>query len=143
MPGVAPSARPGPPVAEQTPLTRWSAAIADAPEACVVVDVAGRVRGLSDAGGGLLGVAPAAAVDRLLLDVVEPIDFYTGEAPAEYADRIPPLIVLKTGGLQRGLLRVQRGDGSPLTLDAVATPLRDAAGKIVGSLTFFAAVTPG
>lgn len=143
LPGLTPADPSTATGAEHTALTRWSTAIAGAPEPCVVLDVDGRVRALSEAAGELLGTTTSATLDRALLDVVEPIDFYTGESPAEYADRIPPLIVLKTGGLQRGLLRVVRGDGSPLTLDAVATPLRDAAGTLVGSLTFFAAVTPG
>ncbi len=123
-----------------TPLAGWSAPVATAHDACVLVDTAGRVVSISASGAAVLGCAAATVTGRPLLDVVTLVDFATGEAPADYAARIPPLSALKFATLVRGLLRVRAAGDRLVTVDAVAAPLHDGAGEVVGSITFLAPV---
>ncbi len=124
------------------PLAAWAAPVATAHDACVLVDTGGRVVSLSEPGASALGCS-AHVAGRPLLDVVTLVDFETGDSHPDYAPRIPPLSALKFVTLVRGLLRVRQPDGRLVTLDAVAAPLHDAPGQVVGSVTFLAAVTPG
>jgi PAS domain-containing protein len=131
---------PGRPPAASTPLSRWSVAVAATHDPCLVLDPQGQVLSLSASAADLLGCADVGVIGRPLLDVIDLIDFETGTSHPDYALRIAPLAVLHAaGGLMRSLLRVRRR-GSPLTLDACAAPLHDAAGRTVGSLTFLAPV---
>ncbi len=123
-------------------LDVWAAAVAVAAEACLLVNTAGVVIAASPGSAELLGVDPVASVGRRLVDgVLRLLDFnaVSGELPDWEVDKIPPLLVLSTGGLARGLLRIGDGSGEPSTVDAISTPVRDA-GVLVGSLTFFATV---
>ena len=127
---------PAPPTA--TPLARWSATVADAHDACLVLDAHGRVLSLSQSAGQLLGCGTVGMVGRPLLSVAEMVDFDTGAPAPDYAPRVAPLTVLAEGtGLARSMLRVRHLDGAVLTLDAAATPLHDGQGRLIGSLTFF------
>jgi PAS domain S-box-containing protein len=127
--------------ASSTPLARWSAAVAAAHDACLVIDAQGQVLSLSTSGAELLGCSDQGVIGRRLLDVVELVDFDTGAPSPDYASRVAPLGVLASGsGLMRSLLRVRHRDGSRLTLDASAAPMHDVRGEIIGSITFLAAV---
>jgi hypothetical protein len=78
-------------------------------------------------------------IGRGLLDVVDLVDLTASGAPlaAWEAERIPPLLVLATGSLARGLMRVRVGELAR-SVDVVSTPLWDGAGAgTVGSLSFF------
>lgn len=116
--------------------------MSSAGDACIVLDARGRLMAASLAASTLAGIAIDEIVGRQLVPgVLTLIDFTVAARPADdYVDRIPPLLVLRSGAPARGLLRIRRDDGSRLTLDAVAAPLRDSGGAIGGSVAFFAAV---
>lgn len=126
-----------------TSLAHWAATIAAAHDACLLVDSRGSVVSVSVSGATALGCVAADAVGHPLLDVIKLVDFETGDSHPDYAPRIPPLGALKFVTLVRGLLRVRQPDDRLVTLDAVAAPLRDEAGEVVGSIAFLSAVTPG
>jgi PAS domain S-box-containing protein len=134
-------ARPAPPATGSgAPLARWVAAAAAAHDACLVLDVDGRIASLSSAGAEMLGCSDAGVIGRRLLDVLDLVDFDTGEMRPDYAARIAPLAVLAPGsGLMRSLIRVARS-GDRITLDASAAPLHDAQGVTIGSFAFLAPV---
>jgi PAS domain-containing protein len=119
-----------------TTLGRWSAAVAAAQDGCLVVDPQGQVVSLSATAADLLDCSDAGVIGRRFEDVTELIDFESGETTAEYAHRIPPLAALTTGGTVRTLIRVRHRDDSVVTLDVCGMPLHDAAGRVVGSLSF-------
>lgn len=123
-------------------LQPWIDAVATATDPCLVLLADGRLAAASAPVAALFGRPVAEIVGRRLLDeVIAVIDFTAGARPdSDYADRIPPLLVLRSGSPARGLLRIRRDDGSRVTLDAVAAPLRGPAGEIAGSVAFFAAV---
>jgi PAS domain S-box-containing protein len=124
--------------ASTSPLARWIATVAAAHDACLVLDPDGRIASLSAAGAEVLGCGDRGVIGRRLLDVIELLDFDTGQAHPDYAARIAPLGVLCDAGLMRSLLRLRRADGTTMTVDASAAPLHDARGGIVGSVTFLA-----
>lgn len=126
--------------AASTPLARWSASVAAAHDACLVVDGQGRIVSLSASGAELLGCSGSGVIGRHLLDVVELVDFDTGAVNPEYAARIAPLGVIGANGLMRSLVRVRHRDGSTVTIDASSAPLHDAHGDGIGSITFVAAI---
>lgn len=131
---------PRPPVAA-TPLARWSASVAAAHDACLVVDADGRLLSMSAAAGELLGCSDQGVIGRPLLDVIELVDFETGAAQPAYAPRVAPLGVLQNGsGLTRSLIRIRHSDGSRVTIDAAAAPLHDVRGQVIGSISFLARV---
>lgn len=131
----------GRPPTATTPLARWSASVAAAHDPCLVLDAQGRVLSLSASGAELLGCSDVGVIGRLLLDVVDLVDFETGASKPDYAGRVAPLATLAQGnGLMRSLLRVRHHDGTWLTLDASAAPLHDAHGQTIGSLTFLASI---
>jgi hypothetical protein len=116
-----------------------------ATEACLLVDAAGVVIAASPGCRALLGIDPQIAVGQTLVGgVLHLLDF--GAVVADLspweADKIPPRIAARTGGLARGLMRVVGPGGAPRTVDAISVPLRDnaAASPVVGSLTFCALV---
>jgi PAS domain-containing protein len=120
-------------------LGGWLSAVQSSEEACLVLDRDGIVVGASVACELLFG-APARSLAQAgsgLLDAVNLIDFSAARngLALDEIERIPPLAALSNGTLARGLMRL-KVDGSYVTLDAVATPLR-ASGVVAGSLTFF------
>lgn len=120
-------------------LVGWADVVTTADEPCLALDPDGVVTAVSPSCLVLLGVGAAAdLVGRGLLDdVVELVDFTASQGRLLDCelDRIPPLLALRSGGLARGLMRVQVAD-AVRTLDAVSTPLR-AGDRVLGSLTFF------
>jgi hypothetical protein len=143
IPAVRPGqqAQPGRPVLAGT-LAGWADVVAAAPEPCLLIDAGATVLACSGPASVLFGLAsPAHAVGRGLLDgVLRLVDFTAaGGLLADWElARIPPLLVLSTGGLARGLMRL-RLDDAVRTVDAVATPLRDGA-EVTGSLTFLSRI---
>jgi PAS domain S-box-containing protein len=119
-----------------TALSRWSAAVAAAHDACFVLDVDGVVVSVSVAAVELLGAGDATLIGRPLLDVISLVDLETGAASPEYAPRITPLVVLGSPGLARSLMRIRHYDDAVLTLDTMSAPIHDSAGRLIGSLTF-------
>jgi hypothetical protein len=125
-------------------LDRWASVVATATEPCLVLDAAGTVIAASPGCEGLLGINPAVARGRRLLDgVLHLLDFnaVSGELPDWEADKIPPLLAIASGGLARGLLRVRDEAGASRTVDAVSAALCDGS-SVVGSITYFAPVNP-
>lgn len=121
-------------------LSRWSAAVAAAHDACFVLDPTGAVVSVSVDAVALLGCGDETVIGRHILDVINLIDLDSGTAHPEYASRITPLVVLGGSGLARSLMRVRRADGSIVTLDSASSPIHDAAGQLIGSLTFIAQI---
>jgi PAS domain-containing protein len=124
-----------------TPLSTWMATVAGAHDACLLLDDAGRVLAMSAAAAQMLGCADGGVIGRRLLDVVDVVDFDSGTSGPDYATRIAPVGVLGAGGgLMRSLMRVRQRDGGRATIDVAAAPLHDDASRVVGSLSFLAAV---
>jgi hypothetical protein len=131
-------------VALNDPLSRWSVAVSEATEPCVLLNTEGVVVAASPACGAFFLVDPADAIGkRFVVGVIRLIDFTATpeDLPDWEVEKIPPLLALTSGSLARGLLRVPGGagqmcTGSNCTLDAIATPIRDVEG-VAGSLTFF------
>jgi PAS domain S-box-containing protein len=140
----APSMPRSEPTAERltnaTSLSRWSAAVAAAHDACFVLDVGGAVISVSVAGVELLGSGDATVIGRHILDVINLVDLESGAASPEYAPRITPLVTLEAPGLARSLMRVRHADGSIVTLDTSSAPIHDVSGVLLGSLTFIAPI---
>jgi PAS domain S-box-containing protein len=122
-----------------TPLSRWSAAVAAAHDACFVLDLNGLVISISVAGVSLLGCGDAAVIGRHIVEVINLIDLETGAPHPDYATRIPPLAVLNGPGLSRSLIRVRHENGEVATLDTSSAPIHDVNGYLLGSVSF---VTP-
>lgn len=137
---AVPRARRHDPVAS---LQRWASAAADTEEACLVLDSYTAVVAASHSCAVLLGFAdPDAVRGNRLRDTMPPLlDFTAGQTRLEEseADRIPPLLAIASGLMARGLIRLPADYGGTVTLDAIATPLRDD-NTVAGSLTFFARV---
>jgi PAS domain S-box-containing protein len=123
-----------------TPLSRWSAAVAAAHDACFVLDQNGVVISISVAAVELLGCGDAAVIGRHILDVINLVDLETGAPNPEYAPRITPLVVLEGPGLGRSLLRVRHGDGTAVTLDTASAPIHDVSAHLLGSVSFLAPI---
>jgi PAS domain S-box-containing protein len=123
-----------------TPLTRWSAAVAAAHDACFVLDLNGVVISVSVAAVELLGCGDLAVIGRHILEVINLVDLETGALHPEYAPRITPLVVLDGPGLGRSLMRVRHDDGTVVTLDTSAAPIHDVNGHLLGSVSFLAPI---
>jgi hypothetical protein len=124
-------------------LDLWSYPVTVAAEPCLLVDVAAVLIAASPGCGPLLGIDPKIAVGRSLVGgVLHLLDFgpVVSDLPPWEADKIPPRLAAKTGGLARGLMRVVGPGGTPRTVDAISVPLRDSGAGVVGSLTFCALV---
>jgi PAS domain-containing protein len=126
-----------------TSIDRWSAATRGAVEPCMVIDEFGAIAAVSPSACNLLGLtSPDDVIGEFLQsgDLLALVDFTP--APAALSDgdveKIPPLLALSSGRLARGLMRVRSG-AEVITLDAVATPLRER-NHVNGSLTFFCLV---
>jgi hypothetical protein len=124
-------------------VDRWTATVAAAAEPCLVINTSMTIVALSASCSELLGLGkPVEAIGQPLSGVLHLLDFTAGAGELEEsdADKIPPLLALRSERLARGLLRVVPGPGeTPLTVDAIATPLLDG-GRVAGSLTFFSPV---
>jgi len=120
-------------------LERWTAAVRDAEEFCLLLDTDAVVVAISPPFEGLLGAGRAVVGRDLFDDVLKLIDFADGGPIADGdASKIPPLMALTSGHLARGLLRVDTAEGQ-CTFDAVGTPLVEGAAT-AGSLTFFSRI---
>jgi PAS domain S-box-containing protein len=127
-------------LSSSTPLSRWSAAVAAAHDACFVVDGSGVVLSISVAAVELLGCADTAVIGRHILDVINLVDLETGAAHPEYAVRITPLAVLDGPGLGRSLMRVRHSNGTLVTLDTASVPIHDVSAHLLGSVSFLAPI---
>jgi PAS domain-containing protein len=121
-------------------LSRWSAAVAAAQDACFILDRDGRVISISVAAIELIGYREAAVIGRHILEVVNLVDLESGGPRPEYAPRIPPLVVLNGPGLARSITRVRHEDDAIVTLDTSSAPIHDANGQVVGSISFLAPI---
>lgn len=128
--------------AASTPLSHWLSTVTAAHDPCLLLDQAGRVLAMSTAAVALLGCGEGGVIGRSLLDVIDVVDFDSGNSSPDYAARIAPVAVLASdgGGLMRSLLRVRQRDGARVTVDAAAAPLHDDRGRLVGSIAFLAPV---
>ena len=137
-----PRGRHGRHAASDDPVAGWAKLAADAADLVVVLDATGLVLAVSPSAAGLFADANRDGVDQItgrhLLDVLDLVDFNPTPGDASmYADRIPPLLAIASNALSRGLLRV-RTNGLTVTLDAVAAPLHDRSGALVGVVAFLA-----
>jgi PAS domain S-box-containing protein len=131
----------GRPAPTPTPLARWSGVVATAHDPCLLLDLHGSIVSLSAAAGELLGCGIEAVAGRPLLALIDLVDFDTGASAPDYAQRVAPLAVLQDGvGLVRSLLRVRHADGTVRTVDAAGSPLHDADGQRIGSVTLLASL---
>jgi PAS domain-containing protein len=132
--------RPSPELAPlRETLRAWVSVVATSADACLVLDRDGRVAGLSTSAAALVNEEPAGVVGRRLVgDVFVIIDFSSAAEPVGDHAIVPPTQALHSGVLSRGLMRLRRGDGVTVTIDAIAAPLHAADGSLIGSLTFFA-----
>jgi hypothetical protein len=126
-----------------TGVERWAGTVAVADEPCLIIDATGAIVAVSPSGSELLGLGmPADAIGTRLTAALHLIDFTAGAGPLEEpeAEKIPPLLAVRSERLTRGLLRVlPDADKAPLTVDAVSTPLL-AGDRVAGSLTFLSPV---
>lgn len=124
-------------------LDRWISTVTSASEPCLIIDTTTAIVAVSVSCGDLLGLGkPPEVLGKPLGSVLHLIDFTAGAGELEEsdADKIPPLLALRSERLARGLLRVVPAPGeTPLTVDAIATPLFDNE-RVAGSMTFFSAV---
>ncbi|NMO54470.1 hypothetical protein HH310_25205 [Actinoplanes sp. TBRC 11911] len=124
-------------------VERWTATVAAATEPCMIIDTSTAILAVSVSAGELLGLGkPPEAIGQPLGAVLRLLDFTAGAGALEESDaeKIPPLLAIRSERLARGLLRVVPGPGeTPLTVDAIATPLLEGE-RVAGSLTFFSAV---
>ena len=126
-----------------TGVERWAATVAAATEACLVIGKDLVILAVSPSAAEMLNLGKPADVVGQRLDgaVLRLIDF-TAEPDAlddPEAEKIPPLLAIRSGRLARGLIRVKGEAETHTTADAIATPLLDGE-VVVGSLTFFSAV---
>lgn len=124
-------------------VERWTSTVMAAAEPCLIITTEGAIAAVSPAGSDLLGLGkPIEAIGRQLIAEISLIDFTANAGALEEpeADKIPPLLAVRSGRLARGLMRVVPGPGEPpVTVDAISTPLLDGE-RVLGSLTFLSAV---
>jgi PAS domain-containing protein len=124
----------------ESSVVRWARAVADASEACLVINSDIKIVALSASCHEMLGLREDAVGQGLLDGVLQLLDFGDGGALTDgEVGKIPPLLALSSGQLARGLVRVVCPEGGTPTLDAIATPLFDGS-TIAGSLTFFSLI---
>jgi hypothetical protein len=131
------------PTAELAPLREtlraWVTVVTTSADPCIVLDREGRVAGLSPSAAALVSEEPNQIVGRRLVgDVFVVVDFSSAAEPIGEHAIVPPTQAIDSDVLSRGLMRLRRTDGVTATIDAVAAPLHDADGEVIGSLTFFA-----
>jgi hypothetical protein len=124
-------------------VERWTATVASAAEPCLVIDASTTILALSASCSELFGLGkPVEAIGQPLGTALRLIDFTAtaGELDDSDAEKIPPLLAIRSERLARGLLRVVPSPGEPpVTVDAIATPLLSG-DRLAGSLTFFAPI---
>jgi hypothetical protein len=124
-------------------VDRWTSTVASAAEPCLVIDTSTAILAISASCSELFGLGkPAEAIGQPLGAALRLIDFTAtaGELDESDAEKIPPLLAIRSERLARGLLRVVPvPEDSPLTVDAISTPLLDG-DRVAGSLTFFSPV---
>lgn len=127
-------------------IDRWAATVWQAVEPCMVIDAHSTIVAVSPAASDLLGLSKGEdVVGRPLLgrdSELRLVDFTAGggELDEQEAEKIPPVLALRSERQARGLLRIQTpGDERHVTVDAIATPLLEN-GHVVASLTFFSAI---
>ena len=147
MPDPDAVADPVAPAAVPLALAGWAHVIATSPDGCLLIDVHGRVLAASFTAAELLGdVTPDEMVGRHLLDgILHYADFDSGKrghdrGPAS-ADRIPPLLAVATEAPARGLLRITARSGDIRMVDAMAAPVHDPAGAVLGAVSFVSALS--
>jgi PAS domain S-box-containing protein len=119
------------------PFGAWADAVSAAEaDACFLLDGTGVIRAISAHAAEQLGYVAEDVLGHWLLDVLHLVDFDEQDLPGDYADRLGPLLVLRSRGLMRGRLRIRRGDGRLVTFDCASSAVRDAAGAVVGSVSF-------
>ena len=123
---------------------RWTSTVMAAAEPCLIINAEGAIFARSPACGDLFGLdKPAEAIGRQLTATLSLIDFTASAGALEVpdADKIPPLLAVRSARLARGLMRVVAEPGeAPLTVDAISTPLLAGDERVLGSLTFFSPV---
>ncbi|MEU4243000.1 hypothetical protein [Actinoplanes sp. NPDC026619] len=123
-------------------VDRWTSTVAEAAEPCLVIDTDANILALSASCSELFGLGKPVEVIGQPLNTIRLIDFTAGAAELDEtdADKIPPLLAIRSERLARGLMRVVPGpDEPPLTIDAISTPLLHN-DRVAGSLTFFSPV---
>ena len=124
-------------------VDRWTTTVNAAAEPCLVIDTSTTILAASVSCCELFGLGkPVDVVGRLLGDALRLIDFTAGASDLDESDveKIPPLLAIRSERMARGLLRMVPGpEESPLTVDAITTPLLDGE-RVAGSLTFFSPV---
>lgn len=126
------------PATSAHPLAHWQAAVEISSDACLVLDARGAVVSVSAAAIDALGCSDDKVRGRRLLDVIDVVDFDSGDSHPDYESRITPLATLSGRGLMRSLMRLRRPDGTLTSLDSTSAPLHDEAGETIGSISFFA-----
>jgi len=124
-------------------VDRWTTAVATAAEPCLVIDASTTILAVSVSCCELFGLGkPAEAIGQPLGSALRMVDFTADgrELDESDAEKIPPLLAIRSERLARGLLRVVAGPGQPpVTVDAITTPLLTG-DRLAGSLTFFAPI---
>jgi hypothetical protein len=124
-------------------VDRWTSTVAAAAEPCLVIDTSGTILAVSVSCCELFGLGkPAESIGQPLGSALRMIDFTADgrELDESDAEKIPPLLAIRSQRLSRGLLRVVPSAGEPpLTVDAIATPLLTG-DRLAGSLTFFSPI---
>jgi len=124
-------------------VDRWTSTVAAAAEPCLVIDTSTTILAVSASCCELFGLGkPAESIGQLLGSALRMIDFTADgrELDESDAEKIPPLLAIRSERLSRGLLRVVPNPGEPpLTVDAITTPLLSG-DRLVGSLTFFSPI---
>ncbi len=125
-------------------MDRWTEAVRDATEPCLVLSELQTIVAASASACALLGLAnPQVAKDvSLFAGVIRFVDFTkpAGDLAEGDLEKIPLVLAYTSGRLARGLLRIHAGDDEPpRTLDAIATPVMEGE-KVVGSLTFLSLI---
>jgi hypothetical protein len=119
-------------------LDRWLAVVRAAEEPCLLIDRAWRVR------------APSPAALRLLARTTDPVgrplvpellDLVDVAALLGTTGNLAPIAAARSGIQARSLARCRRGDGSVVTVDIIAAPLRHG-GQPVGAIAFLDQVYP-
>ena len=124
-------------------VDRWTSAVAAAAEPCLVIDTSTTILAVSASCCELFGLGkPAEAIGKPLGSALHMVDFTADgrELDESDAEKIPPLLAVRSERLARGLLRVVPSPGQPpVTVDAITTPLLSG-DRLVGSLTFFSPI---
>jgi PAS domain-containing protein len=130
--------RPSPELAPlKETLRAWVAVVATSHDPCIVLDSDGRVAGLSGSAAELVAEDANSVVGRRLVgDIFVLVDFSSAAEPMGDDAVVPSIQAIRSGVLSRGLVRLRRGDGVTLTLDAIAAPLHGGDGVVLGSITF-------